>query len=169
MSEPLYKIAGDILRFIDGHAIENEDGEITIPVDDAPEIDAMFETFSAKVEACAAAIRDYAARAEAAQDEADRLKARADALAKRRDWIKEYVRQNMIATGTGKVEGELFTVSLRQSPPKCEITDLSLIPVQYMKTTVLTSPLKADIIKAIKAGEAVPGAEITTGVTLAIK
>jgi hypothetical protein len=38
-----------------------------------------------------------------------------------------------------------------------------------MKTTVLTSPLKADIIKAIKAGEAVPGAEITTGVTLAIK
>lgn len=53
------------------------------------------------------------------------------------------------------------TVSLRDGVPKVTITDETAIPKDYQKITV--APDKAAIKEALKAGKAVPGAELSNG------
>lgn len=53
------------------------------------------------------------------------------------------------------------TVSLRDGVPKVTITDETAIPKDYQKITV--APDKTAIKEALKAGKAVPGAELSNG------
>lgn len=170
MSEPLYKIAGDLMRLIEQASTFDEDGNLILPEPGAmPLLDEAYTNFDAKVEACAAAMRSYEAHAEAANIEAARLADRAAAFIKRRDWIKAYLKANMTSPGCEKVEGELFTVSMRNTPPKVNVVDEALVPMEYFKSEVKVTLLKADILKAAKAGVEVPGVTITTDKTVVVK
>lgn len=188
---PLYAIAGSILRIVEKNAEIMEDGSLVMVGDSAAELDAEFHNFNAKVEACAAAMKDYEQRANNLVEEANRLLDRAKQASKRRDWIKEYVRLNMISTGIDKVTGDLFTVSLKKTPDKVNVIDQNQIPLRYMKANIAIdglgfadvcqmfggdcpgeatlTPIKADILKAVKAGEVVEGVEITSDKTLVVK
>jgi len=89
--------------------------------------------------------------------EIKRLQARKVVIQNRADSLREYLRQNMLRTGIDKISCTLFSITLAQAKPMVVVTDERLIPDEYIKTTITKAPVKADILKALKAGEVVPG------------
>lgn len=68
----------------------------------------------------------------------------------------------------GKIETGIHTVSTRKSE-SIVITHEEQLPNDFKIMKLTTSPDKAAIKKAIKAGESVPGAELVTNNNLSIK
>ena len=169
MSEPLYKLAGNIMRSLDESTVIDENGDPNIDPAAYNVIDGLYESFDAKIEACAAAMRDIELRAEAAADEAERLYERKVRLLKHRDWLKAYVQQNMEYVGRQKVEGALFTVRIQATAPKVEIASVDDLPQQFMVAKVTAAPDKMKIKEALLAGEEVPGATLVRGTTVVIR
>ena len=169
MSEPLYKLAGAIMQAMDSATVLGPGGDEIIYPAAYNAIEGLYESFDAKIEACAAAMRDIELRAEAAADEAERLYERKVSLLKRRDWLKEYVKQNMEFVGRQKVEGSLFTVRVQATAPSVHIVNVDELPQQYVVAKVTASPDKAKIKEALLAGTEVPGATITRGSTVVIR
>lgn len=87
--------------------------------------------------------------------EIKRLQDRKRVIQNRANRLRDYLYRNMVATGISKIDCPLFHITLTKPRPTVVIEDESRIPDQYMKTT--KAPVKADILKALKAGEDVPG------------
>lgn len=169
MSEPLYVIAGNILRAMEQATVADDAGNDMIDPSAYNTIDGLYDTFDTKIEACAAAMRDIEARAQAAADEAERLYDRKVSLLKHRDWLKEYIRQNMEFVGRQKVEGWLFTVRVQNTAPSVLVPDADLLPPQFTVTKSNVYADKGKIKEALLAGEEVPGATLVKGTTVVIR
>lgn len=99
----------------------------------------------------------------AIDEEIKRLTTRKKAIKNRSDQLRDYLRYNMQASGITKIECPLFTVSLSKARQVVQIDDESLIPDDYVSVKTTVSPNKAEILKALKAGEDIPGASISEG------
>lgn len=129
---------------------------------------ALDETLSAqgdqieeKIEATIIVSRELEADAEACKAEAKRLSERAAAFQRNADACKERVLWVMEATGRDKIKRQLFTITRAKPRDVCAIEDSEKIPAQYTKLIPESrQPVKADILKALKAGELVPGAKL---------
>ena len=97
------------------------------------------------------------------KDHKSKIDERIKALTNRNEGLKNYLRSNMEACGISKIESPMFNVSIRKPSKSVDILDKDLIPEEYIKTTITTTPIKADISKAIKAGEMIPGAQLIDG------
>ena len=109
------------------------------------------------------------------QSDIEAIKAEEKRLADRRRfaenkvrWLKAYVQDCMETTGQSKIKTPLFTFTLQKNPPSVEV-DMSKLPKKYIVETISQAPDKAAIKAAMKAGEDVPGAVISQGVSLRIK
>lgn len=98
------------------------------------------------------------------------VKERADALAERRsryerkaEAMKELIMGLMEAADVPKLQLAEATLSLRDPVASVEITDILAIPQGYYRLEKKAD--KASIRKALLAGEAIPGAELTLGKT----
>lgn len=91
------------------------------------------------------------------------IDAKIKALSNRNDSLREYLRMNMEACGITKIESTLFNVSLGKPSKIVSITSQANLDSKYIKTVTTSSPIKADIAKALKAGESVEGAELIDG------
>jgi len=100
---------------------------------------------------------------DAIQAQIDRLSERKRILQNRKDSLKEYLRTNMEASGITKITHPLFTITLGKGKPIVVIDEEAQIPDEYMNTKVTTTPMKAEIAKAIKEGKEIPGAHSETG------
>lgn len=100
---------------------------------------------------------------EAIKAQISRLSERKKVMENRQTSLKEYLRANMERTGITKIIHPLFTITLGKGKPIVIIDEESKIPDEYMNTTVTTTPMKAEIAKAIKEGREVPGAHSETG------
>ncbi len=169
MSEPLYKLAGDIIRAMDDATVQDEHGDQVIDPAAYNAIDGLYESFDLKIEACAAAMRDIELRAEAAAEEAERLYERKLSLLKHRDWLKAYVQDNMEYVGRKKVEGALFTVWVQATPPRVEVAADAVLPEAYTVSKTTIQPDKGKIKEALMAGTQVPGAYLVRGSTVVIR
>ena len=89
--------------------------------------------------------------------EIKRLQERKRVIENRANRLRQYLFDNMQATGISKISCPLFAITLAKGRPVVVIDDADQIPEQYIKTTVTKTPIKAEIPKALKAGEAVPG------------
>jgi hypothetical protein len=157
------------MRALDEATVLGPDGGEAIDPAAYNVIDGLYESFDAKIEACAAAMRDIELRAEAANEECERLYERKKSLLKHRDWLKEYVKQNMEFVGRQKVEGSLFTVRVQATAPSVQIANVDELPQQYVVAKVTASPDKAKIKDALLAGTEVPGATLVRGSTVVIR
>ena len=92
--------------------------------------------------------------------EIKRLQARKQIISNRVQRLKDYLLINMVSTGISKIECPLFSITLPKARPMVDVVEESLIPEKYIKTTVSTVPVKAEILKALKAGEDVPGCRL---------
>ena len=133
-------------------------------------LDAIEDAIDDKIHGCAKIVCELEAQAAAVKDEADRLARRRQTLINRADWLKTYVQNNMRAQHKDKIAGDLFTVSIRKGPPKCDIESPDEIPDEYK---VLEENIKIDRRKILEhyraTGEIIDGVQIHRDEFLSIR
>lgn len=77
--------------------------------------------------------------------------------------LKEYLQMNMEATETTKITSPLFTITLAKGRDVVVIDNPGDIPDEYVNVKTTISPVKAEILKALKSGADVPGAHMDKG------
>ena len=117
--------------------------------------------FARNLESTAAAIK---------QAEAD-MAARRKAMENRADGLKRYVFESMKLAGIEKIECPHFRLSIKNNPAAVEIFEPGLVPASFMRTPEPPPPApdKTAIKEALKAGQDVPGARLTSSQRLEIK
>jgi len=119
---------------------------------------------SDKVENVAKVVRTLEAEANVYKQEIDHLLNAAQARLNRTTALKQYLLANMEAVGIDKVKGALFTVSVLDSPPSCQILDEEAVPLEYKERIESWKIDRKGLIAAWKAGGDIPpGAVITQG------
>ena len=104
------------------------------------------------------------------QAEAD-MAARRKAMENRADGLKRYIFESMKFAGIEKIECPHFRLSIKNNPAAVEIFEPGLVPASFMRTPEPPPPApdKTAIKEALKAGQDVPGARLTSGQRLEIK
>ncbi len=155
----LYELSGEYAR-LQALAEDGEDVESALV--------ELGGELSAKCEGIARVLASMDGGEEAIDAELKRLKARKAAATNARERLRDYLRTNMAACGIERIKTPLFTISVRQSPPRVEVDDEGAVPAEFTRTT--TSVDKAAVLAAFKRdGEMVPGTRIEHGTTLTIK
>jgi hypothetical protein len=96
---------------------------------------------------------------------------RRKSLETRVQWLEDYLKSSMEATGITKIECPYFKLSIAKNPPALELFDSQAVPEQYKHTeTVTTEQIDRAAIKAaLSSGQAINGARLVNGTRLVIK
>lgn len=122
-------------------------------------LDSIEETFEDKAENIAKLIRTVEAEEKAFEAEEKRFNTMKKSRANKKQFLKQYLEDNMRLIGKTKFKAGVFNFSIQNNPPSVEVFDEALIPKQFL----ITQPVKIDragIKELLKAGEEVPGAEL---------
>ncbi len=93
--------------------------------------------------------------------EIKRMNARKKAMQNNHDWLKHYLKSNMIECGITKIESPVFTATLRKPTKMAEITNEKDLPVTYQTMIPASWQInKKQILKDLKAGVEIPGAKL---------
>lgn len=93
--------------------------------------------------------------------EIKRMNARKKTLKNHHEWLKEYLRSNMIECEITKIESPVFTATLRKAGKKVEITSEKDLPASYQTLVPASWTINLKQIgKDLKAGIDVPGAQL---------
>lgn len=95
--------------------------------------------------------------------EIKRLQARKKVVTNNQERLREYLRYNMEVTGITKIKHTLFNITLGKPTLTAEIVDVDFLPDNYVNTEVVIKADKKAILKALKDGEDIPGAVLSTG------
>jgi hypothetical protein len=157
-------------------AIEEEISNILAVADELGEdqqeaalayLDELAIVEAEKADAVAYAVRKRQAEVEFLRSEEDRIRSRRKAMESRLILFREYLAGIFQQQGLQKVKGVKSTLFLRRSS-SVEIVDLRELPSQFVETRIEYVPRKSLIKDEIKAGRAVPGAQITERQSLVI-
>lgn len=167
----LHEVAGPLAALLSlmDRAEVDEDGVVAVPFDLLARIAELRVELGPAVEAVAGRIESREALATAIDEAATRLAARAEALRARAERDREAIRKALVATNTRKVEGPLYTVSLRQGSERVEVTDLAAVPAEFRRPPPPPPrpeawPVdKTAAAKALKSGDRLPGLELVRG------
>lgn len=109
--------------------------------------------------------------AQMARDAAKALQARAKRIEHRAEALRGYIRMHMEAVGISKIEGPQFTVAIRKNPPSVQIEPDTVLDPRFLRVVPPPPPApdKAEIGRALKAGENVPGCSLLTTTRLDIR
>ena len=145
-------------------------------LDDDIDLDSIENTLQAiesaieiKAENTAALVKQLEATAEMITAEIERLQKRKAAVKNKADRIKSYLKMQLELAGMDKVKTVAFSISLQNTKAAVDVVDQSQIPSEYIKTKIEQSIDKTAIYNAIKAGVAVPGAQLISGRSLLIR
>ena len=130
-------------------------------------LDEINESLEIKADNIARFIRNLDADITALKAEEERLAEKRKTLQNKQAWLKEYLFNTLKALNLQSVKAGIFTVAIRKNPPSVAVKDQTLIPQEFF----IVEPkldLRA-IAEKLKAGEQVPGAELTQGESLAIR
>lgn len=120
-------------------------------------LEALDGAIEEKADGIAYVCAEFEAQAALAKSESDRLKERAKAATNGITRLREYLKQAMIKTGKPNIKTALHNFSIGKYK-SVDIIDESLVPAEYLKTE--TKPMKAEMLKALKEGIEIPGAEL---------
>lgn len=163
----LYEIEESLKRFIDVlYASMEDDG--CIPDDVATQLEELTYERDVKRENIALYIKQLEADAKAIKAEESNLTARRKAKENKAEWLKKYLTDSMSASGETSFETARCKLSFRKSE-QVEILDEDLIPDSFVTIVTDRKPNKAEIKKAINAGEDVAGAFLVTKNNIQIK
>ena len=164
----LYDLSAEYLHVLDLLDAASEDDQDPQALE--LELDQLAGQITHKAEAIASLVAHYEGLASIRKAEAQRLKARADADAKRAERLRAYVLQHMQAMGTERIESARFTLSVRTNPPAVTVLVEQLVPAEYVRTVVTTSVDKRAILDNFKAtGEIPDGIDIARSQRLEIR
>ncbi|MBU8921809.1 MAG: siphovirus Gp157 family protein [Bacteroidales bacterium] len=93
--------------------------------------------------------------------EIKRMTARKKTLQNNHNWLKEYLRSNMIECDITKIESPVFTAALRKAGQMVEVYSEKDLPVSYQTMVPASWKInKAQILKDLKADIEIPGARL---------
>lgn len=150
----LYEITKQLNELLAMEDIPREQIEDTINLID--------EEFEGKAEMVAAYIRELEADEAGMKAEIDRLSERRRVLSAKIDNLKDYLRQNMLASGKTNIKGKLFSITLGKPSPVLDVfVPVEELPEQYrvVKFSADSKAIKA----ALEAGTEIKGCAITDG------
>ena len=150
----LYEITKQLNELLEMEDIPREQIEDTINL--------IEEEFEGKADMVAAYIRELEADEVGMKAEVDRLSERKRVLSAKIDNLKDYLRQNMLASGRTNIKGKLFSITLGKPSPVLDVfVPAEQLPEQYR--VVKVSADNAAIKAALKAGTEIKGCAITDG------
>ena len=150
----LYEITKQLNEMLAMEDIPSEQIEDTINL--------IEEEFEGKAEMVAAYIRELESDEVGMKSEIDRLSERRRVLSAKIDNLKDYLRQNMLASGKTNIKGKLFSITLGKPSPVLDV----LVPVEQLPEQYRVVNFSADnaaIKAALKAGTEIKGCAITDG------
>jgi hypothetical protein len=160
-----YEIQDNIQALID--TVEGMDEGTPQRAEAEQELAGWFEAEVRKVDAIAGYIDFCASNAALAKKGAERFSKQAEAWRNREQRTRDTAQMVMEKFNLPKIPGRMATFSLSPTQPSVIITNEAEIPAHFKEYAV--SIKKDEIKKAIKAGEDVPGADLSMGgVTLRI-
>jgi hypothetical protein len=127
-------------------------------------LDGSAAAIQDKAISIASLVREFEARASAAQVEADRILAHVRASKSHASWLREYLLKNLEALGVDRIQTATTLLVVRQSPPSVEVLDEGQIPQAFRR--VVHSIDRALLRSALIDGEAIAGARLTRGTHL---
>lgn len=144
--------------------LEETGGELTPEIEAAMEI--TLEQLEAKAEGYGKVIFEYKAKEEALATEIARLTAKKKTAQNIQQRMRDRIANALRVFDVDKLEAGTFRFSFRNSE-RVEISDLNTLPDKFIITE--KKPDKKAVLAAIKAGETINGASISTNQTLQIR
>jgi hypothetical protein len=123
-------------------------------------LDGLEMDLQAKAEGLLAFVSNIGSDVDSVTTEIKRLQDRKKGMQNKQTSLREYLKFNMQSAEISKITCPLFSITLTKPRPMVVITNAEGLPDNFIKTTVTKAPIKADILKALKAGETVSGAEL---------
>lgn len=90
-----------------------------------------------------------------------RLTARKKIIQNKQESMKNYLRMNMEASNITKITCPLFTITLAKGRDIVQIDDVDKIPADYLNIKTSYTPMKKEILAALKDGEEIEGVTLT--------
>lgn len=155
----LYELTGEFREL--KQLADTDDEGMAVAVRDTME--AIEAEFNDKALAVSRVILNLDGDVNGIDEEIKRLVARKRVIENRQANIKEYLRENMEASGITKISCPLFTITLAKGRETVIVDDERKVPDDLVRVKTTIEPDKKAIRDAIKAGQEVPGCHIETG------
>jgi hypothetical protein len=167
-SSSLYLLSSNYLQALDFLT----DPELAIPIQAVNDtLEGLTGELEDKAINVAKFIRNLETTANAIKKaEADMAKRR-KAYETRVQWLEDYLKSSMEATGIRTIECLYFKLSIAKNPPALDLFDSQAVPSEYKHTeTVTTEQIDRAAIKAaLSSGKTIDGARLVQGSHLVIK
>ena len=151
----LYELTGEI------KSIESLVESDELSIDDAKDtIQALEMEFKEKAIAITQFIENINPDISALDEHIKKLTAKEKALQNKQESLREYLRENMMTNEISKIECPFFSILLKSPAAAVDITDSDALPDEYVAVKTTVSPDKKAILKALKDGIDVPGAQL---------
>lgn len=162
----LYQLSGNYLQALDFLT----DPEIDVPTQVLMDtMESLTDELEDKAVNIAKFIRNLEATADAIKSAESEMAKRRKAFENRVQWLKDYLRANMEATGISKIECPYFKLSIAKNPTSVDLLDEALIPESFKRVETIVHIDKTAIKAALSAGHQVQGARLANGTRLVIK
>ena len=114
-------------------------------------------------------VRSLEAEASAIEEARKGMERRQRSLTRHAERLREYVKNHMERTGLPKLKNHYLTLRVQNNPPSVVVDDEKSIPDEYKRTETVTTLLRAEIARALKADEEVPGSHLQRSTRLVIQ
>ncbi len=161
----LYELANDYLDALDALS----DMEDLPPQAIADTLEGLAGTFEDKAANVAVYIRTLEAEAAAIEAARKAMDRRQSALEHHARRLREYLKGEMERTGLLRLNKPFPVVRVQANPPGVVIDDEKRVPKRFKERMITVKLLKAEIAKALKAGERVAGAHLEQTTRLVIQ
>ena len=155
----LYEITGQFKEL--AALAEGADEDLAVAVRDT--LEAIEAEFNEKALAVSHVILNFDADIAALDLEIGRLTERKRLISNRQKQIKDYLRENMEASGISKISCPLFTITCAKGRESVVVDNEDGIPDDLMSVKTEVRPDKIAIAARLKAGEEIPGCRLERG------
>lgn len=159
----LYKIVDEILLRVSDIPEEPSEAQEEASQEEKmlKDLEQWQTTLKSKLEACAAVVKNLQAEENMLRDEAARLLKRANHTRNRCNWLKEYIKSQLLRLNKKSFNAGIFKLRIQSSPLKVEISDVSSIPDEFKELVSEWKVDKSKIAQIVRnTGELVEGVKI---------
>ncbi|WP_368928395.1 siphovirus Gp157 family protein [Mixta calida] len=150
----LYEVANEYARLLDSDMA---------PEDIADTVEGMEGELTDKIAQLLAICKNEQVYAEALKEESKALAERARATESKIASIKAYIATSLKTAGKKSVRAGIHQVTVRVPSKSVEITDVGLLPPEYVEYETTIKPDAMAIKHQLEAGIDIPGAKIKIG------
>jgi SMC interacting uncharacterized protein involved in chromosome segregation len=161
----LYKITDEYVKaFEELNSIEGVDQETINNT-----LEAFNSEITDKVINIASYIKNLEAESNAMDDYIKSMTEKKNSRKKKIEWLKSYLRENLIRVGKDKVNGDELSIILGGEDISTDVFDINIVPINFCVKIEEIRPDKERIKEALLNGQDVDGARLVKTRRLTIK